>query len=396
MNRKNYYIETDYYQVFKNRQHVGGDVFLSNKNHGNNRIVSVLADGLGSGIKANVLATLTTSMASCFITNQMNIKKTASIIMETLPVCKKRKIGYSTFTIVDMETDGTTKILEHDNPDFILVRNNKIVEVSKDEIFLETTQNRKSKLKYSNLKILPEDRIIFFSDGVTQSGLGKRTSPLGWGLENLKKYINEICNNEEISARELAKKIVKTALKNDNGKAADDITCGVIYFRKPRELLLVSGPPYNKEDDPEYARRVENFSGKKIICGGTSANIVARELNKKIKVDLKNINNNETIPPIADMKGIDLITEGTITLSKLKQILERYTNPEEITEKSLSRLTNLILNSDRIKFLVGTKINEAHQDPKLPQELEIRRNLIKRISSILSNKFNKETDINFI
>ena len=316
--------------------------------------------------------------------------------METLPVCKKRKIGYSTFTIVDMETDGTTKILEHDNPDFILVRNNKIVEVSKDEIFLETTQNRKSKLKYSNLKILPEDRIIFFSDGVTQSGLGKRTSPLGWGLENLKKYINEICNNEEISARELAKKIVKTALKNDNGKAADDITCGVIYFRKPRELLLVSGPPYNKEDDPEYARRVENFSGKKIICGGTSANIVARELNKKIKVDLKNINNNETIPPIADMKGIDLITEGTITLSKLKQILERYTNPEEITEKSLSRLTNLILNSDRIKFLVGTKINEAHQDPKLPQELEIRRNLIKRISSILSNKFNKETDINFI
>lgn len=390
-----YFFEVEHYQANKRNMMVCGDVFLSRKMAGQNRIISVLADGLGSGIKASVLATLTTTMAARFITSDIDIRRAATIIMETLPICKVRKIGYSTFTIIDLDQKGKVRIIEHDNPPFILIRDGKPLAVNRDSIRMNSINERDIILHYSQFQVLPGDRIAVFSDGVSQSGIGTKDFPLGWGNEEIEKYLSHLIeSNPGISARETAHKVVERSLANDRMKASDDISCGVIYIRKPRKTILFTGPPVYHEKDKEMADIAMEFEGKKIICGGTTANILSRELCRDMEVDLSKLD--ADIPPCSKMEGFDLITEGTITLARVAGILEESENFEHLTDNAAKKLIIQLINSDIIKFVVGTKINDAHQDPSLPRELEIRRNVIKKISRLLEEKFLKQTIITFI
>jgi len=393
--RESFFVEVDYHQGYKYKQSVNGDVFHQHKVKEDNRIITVLSDGLGSGIKANVLATLTSTMAVNFISNSRDITKTAEVIMKTLPVCKVRKISYSTFTIIDIDNNGLVKIIEYDNPPYILVRDNKIIEIQKQVRKLNYNKHKENILYYSEFTAQLGDRIVFFSDGVSQSGMGMKNSPLGWGQENVKEFVVKyIKQNGEISARELAKSVTNKAFFNDGYKPKDDITCGVIYFRKPRKTIVVTGPPVSKEKDSEIARMLENFNGKKIICGGTTAKIIARELERKVFVSIKD--HDPDIPPMSEMEGIDLITEGTITIGKILELLEADNYNEYTRNNAVTKVINLFLDSDIIHFVVGTKINDAHQDPNIPTELGIRRNLIKNIVKLLEEKHLKETKLKFI
>ena len=176
-------------------------------------------------------------------------------------------------------------------------------------------------------------------------------------------------------------------------KAKDDITCGVIYSRNPRDLLVITGPPMHKENDTGIARIFSLFDGKKVICGGTTANILARELNRQIRVQLKNPDSQ--VPPFSEMDGADLVTEGIITMGKVAEMLEKGDQSAYAHENAATKLVEMFLDSDRIQFVVGTKINEAHQDPNMPVELEIRRNVIKKIAAMLEEKYLKEVHIQF-
>ncbi|MGE5399200.1 MAG: SpoIIE family protein phosphatase [Ignavibacteriales bacterium] len=389
------FIEVDYYQNFKHKQIVGGDVFLLHKIREENRIISVLSDGLGSGVKANVLATLTSTMAVNFISNAKDIRKTAEIIMKTLPVCKVRKISYSTFTIADVDESGRTRVIEYDNPPFILVRDKRLLEIQHTPMKLSFNKYKENVLNYSEFTAVMGDRIIFFSDGVSQSGMGSKSTPLGWCRENVVEYaLKVIKDNNDISARDLARNIVDKAYYNDGYKPKDDITCGVIYFRKPRKLMIMTGPPVSREKDKEMADMFEKFDGRKILCGGTTAKIISRELSRSISIDLKD--HDPEIPPCCQMQGADLVTEGTITIGKILELLESGTQNEYQRDNAVTRLLNHLMNSDIIHFVVGTKINDAHQDPNIPVELGIRRNLIKNIVRLLEEKYLKETKLQFI
>ncbi len=389
------FIEVDYYQKFKENQLVGGDTFMSRKYKEERRTISVLSDGLGSGIKANVLSTLTTTMALNYISNRFDIEKTAQVIMKTLPVCKTRKISYSTFSIVDIDESMQTRIVEYDNPSFILVRDNKIMPVGKSTIELGEREHKKDFLHFSNFQAEMGDCIILFSDGVTQSGMGTRPYPLGWGEKAVQEFIGGLFEKDiEISARDLANRIVQKAYANDQYKASDDITCGVIHVREPRELLVMTGPPIDPKKDKELAEIMNSFSGKKVICGGTTTKILSRELDRNVKVNLKDIS--PDVPPTSEMEGVDLVTEGTITMAKVTELLEKDLHPNPVQPNGATRLVDLFLNSDIIHFVVGTKINDAHQDPNVPVELEIRRNIIKQIRKLLEEKHLKETRLQFI
>lgn len=388
-----YFLEADYYQICKHGYHSCGDSFYSIKTE--DGIICVLADGLGSGIKASVLATLTTTMAAGFISSKMDIKRAAEVILETLPVCSYRQIGYSTFTIVDAKYDGYIRIIEHDNPPFVLLRDGKKVDVEKQEIPIKSF--RKSHLYYSEISLLPEDRIVYFSDGITQSGLGLPHMPLGWQEKGVEDYLESLLRgNNLISAGEISKRLVFKAREYDGNKAADDTTCAALYFRNPRRTLLLTGPPYKKEHDPILAMIAQEFKGKKIISGGTTAAILSRELNVPIKVNLKEIKKGGEVPPTADMEGFDLVTEGTITLSRALRALEDDTPLENMPDNAVKRLVRILLDSDIIEFVVGTKINEAHQDPALPKDLEIRRNLMKQFARVLEKNYLKQTKILFV
>ena len=392
MNRESNFIEVGRFQISKKGEYAPGDTIVSKKSHETGRLVTVLSDGLGSGIKAGVLSSLTATMALKTIENRVSEIRVAETICNTLPVCSQRKISYATFTIVDIE-NNVAKITEYDNPSYIHLRGHSILNWPK--ILRNFKGNLEStKLYFSKFDVYPGDRIVFFSDGVYQSGLGSREYPLGYGEEIKDFIVNQIIEDENISANDLAKKIVYRAVKNDLGIPKDDISCVVIYLRKPRTALLVTGPPVEGKKDYLLSAKLRDFLGEKIICGGTTANIISREWGRSIRVPLKDID--LSMPPMGEIDGIDLVTEGIITLGKVSEFLENGI-PRGISSKNPSaQIVKLLLNRDKIKFLVGTKINDAHQDPNMPVELEIRRNIVKKISSLLKEKYLKETEIEFI
>ena len=380
------FVEVDFAQQSKAGKAVAGDVFLSQRSKSKDRVVCILADGLGSGIKANVLATLTATMAMKYVTSDIEPQKAAEIIMATLPVCSERKIGYSTFTIIDIQTHRKVKIIEYDNPAFILVRGGQRVDIDKKLFTIPTATTGERQLYCSSFTAEENDRIVFFSDGVTQSAMGSAAMPLGWTSSNVGEYVLQCCrDNRNISARELSRKVVDRAIKNDELKAKDDISCGVISFRNPRKTLVVTGPPFDKKNDALLAKRFVEFDGRKVICGGTTANIIARETQRELELDLSNLWSD--VPPKSRMEGADLVTEGTLTLSRAVEILKSGKDPDTLRDDAATELVRIFLDSDIINFIVGTKINEAHQDPTLPETLDIRRNLLKSLVQVLNEKY---------
>lgn len=390
----NIHIDVNCQQINHEGERICGDVFVTKKIEQENRIICVLSDGMGHGVKANMLAILTATMAVNFAKEHKEPKKIAEIIMKTLPVCSVRQISYSTFTIVDIEIGGRVSILEYDNPQCTVFRAGKAYDPGWQCLLLEEGRNRKE-LLYTSFIPQKEDRILFWSDGIAQSGLGSEKYPFGWGVNDSVNFVLEkIAKNPNISARKLAVLTVNKAFQNDNYHAKDDTSCASIYFREPRKLLLSTGPPIRKSSDKELAEIVRNFPGRKVIAGGTTADIIARELNVKI-IDSLDFNDPD-LPPESHMDGIDLVTEGILTLSKVANILKNYTSDQDLGDGPADKMVKMFIRSDEIHILVGTKINIAHQDPTLPVELEIRRTVAKRIARLLDQKFLKGGSVKFI
>ncbi|MBN2776302.1 MAG: SpoIIE family protein phosphatase [Bacteroidales bacterium] len=389
------YIEVDAKQINHENEKICGDVFLKRRIKEDKRIIAVLSDGMGHGVKANVLATLTSTMALNFTIEHRKPERIAEIIMNTLPVCSERNISYSTFTVADLEIDGRVHLLEYDNPPALVFRNNEVLKLTRDVIVMNNPEHKGKKLTYTSFYPKLYDRIVFFSDGVAQSGMGTDKYPFGWENSNIEEYILRLLENEnDISAGKLAEKVVNKAVANDFYKSKDDTSCASIYFREPRKLLIVTGPPIDRSSDKELATIVKVYNGKKIISGGSTTDLIARELKLKVTDSLDFFDNE--LPPISYMDGIDLVTEGILTLNKVWKILTDMGSDYVPSKGPADQIVKLILQSDHIDIIVGTKINEAHQDPNVPVDLEIRRTIAGRIADVLENKLLKHITVRHI
>ena len=394
MSLSRYVIEVDSYQARKYRHDACGDVFHRLNAEGG-RVVSVLADGLGSGIKASVLANLTATMAARYVAGDVDLTRAARIIMETLPVCSVRQIAYSTFTIVDMDPHGTVRVVEFDNPPCVVLRHGRWLDLPRERVELALSSGRPAVIHHSTFQAQPGDRIVVFSDGVSQSGMGQPAMPLGWDQKPVREFLqDQLARNPSLGARALSRALVHKALALDGMKAKDDITCGVISYRKPRELLLLTGPPVHRERDRQIAEMARDFEGRKVVCGGTTANLVARELGLTLDMSLRDLD--PEVPPMCSLRGFDLVTEGAITLATTARMLEEGTNLELVRPNAASCLASILLDSDVIHVVAGTKINEALQDPNLPAELDIRRNILRRLQRVLTTRYFKEVRLQFI
>jgi hypothetical protein len=386
------FIDIDFCQRSKAGQFVSGDVFASRKIKEEGRTISVLSDGLGSGVKASVLANLTATMALRYTSAFVDVRKSAGTIMDTLPICEVRKISYSTFTILDLDHSGRMRVIEHGNPPLLVLRGEEPVPLDRAEVTLENWKDRA--IHYSEFDLQLNDRAICFSDGISQSGLGRKGFPLGWGGDKVAGFIcRQIAADAHASSRDLARRVLDEALANDGSVAKDDMTCAIVYYRRPRPLLVITGPPFSKERDSELADLILDFDGKKVICGGTTANIVSRLLARPVTSLLTRLD--PEIPPAARMEGVDLVTEGTMTLARGAEMLE-HGGGESWPDNPARELMNLMLQSDIVQFVVGTRINEAHQDPNVPVELDLRRNIIRKIAGLLENKYLKECEVHFV
>ena len=386
------FIDIDHAQADKHRQNTCGDSFLSKRFPEEGRLIAVLSDGLGSGIKASILSSMTATMFLKFTAAGRDLQKSAEVIMDSLPVCKKRKISYSTFSVIDCFENENAKIVEDGNPEFLFIRQGKIMKTPSSVISSKKFKDRH--LQVYEIKLQPEDRLIFCSDGVTQAGLGTNELKLGWRREGLIHFVLEwIKVSPTLSSRELAEGVVREARSKEvNGQPQDDISCAALYFRKPRLTLVFTGPPYLQSRDNECANTLERFKGKKVICGGTTANLVSRELNRPVKTETDR--NSGNLPACSEMEGMDLLTEGVMTLTRTTEYLENGLT--QFPKDPAGRLASLLQDSDCIDFLVGSKMNQAHQDPDLPFELEIRKPLIKRMAAILREKYLKKVNITFV
>ncbi|MBN2860100.1 MAG: SpoIIE family protein phosphatase [Sphaerochaetaceae bacterium] len=382
-------------QIAKHGQRVYGDSFLSRKSPGGQHAVAVLSDGLGSGIKANVLSTLTSVMALKSVTEAVSPEHTAQLIFRSLPVCSERKINYATFSIVELKGMEKVQLVEYENPQALIFRGSSLFTNTRLETIPARKDIGRGVMTTTCFDAQVGDRIIMLSDGVTQAGLGTKSFPLGWTLKAVRQFIaGMLTDDPDISSRELAEKVTREGLKHDVYTAKDDISCSVTYIRHPRHLILVTGPPFHPEQDELFAMQVKNFDGPKIVCGGTTAMILSRQWAVPLKVVLSR--RCSTLPPESKMEGATLVTEGILTLARVSEILcskdSLWKQESDPAQKIVARL----LDADRITLLVGTKINEAHQDPNLPQELDIRRNVMKRIARELKDSHLKDVELTYM
>ncbi len=377
-------------QKKKYNQNAYGDFFTSGRFPNMNRVVAVLSDGLGSGIKANILACMTSTMLLKFLENNSDIEKSCEIIMNSLPVCKVRGISYSTFSAIDCFESGKAKIVEEGNPDFIWIRDGKVLKPEFQIIQSKDFKNRK--MKVYNIELEKFDRIIFCSDGATQVAMGTREYPLGLersGLINI--ILKKLELEPEISSKDLSEYLVRQIqCIAPRKELRDDTSIVSIYCRNPRESMIFTGPPFHGEKDAYYAKSFMEFKGKKAISGGTTANIISREMNIAISTDVAT--SRGKLPGISKMEGIDLVTEGILTLTKTLEYLQR----DQAEDDAAKELMNFLLDSDVINFLVGAQMNKAHYDPNLPIEIEIRRNVIQQMAKVLEEKYLKKVNLQFI
>ena len=349
---------------------------------------------MGHGVKANVLATLTSTLALNFTQEHKDAYTIAETIMKALPECSERKLSYSTFTIIDIEFDGTTQIIEYGNPNSVILRGTDIF-TPEWQCVLLSGPNAGKEILTCSFKSQKEDRIVFFTDGISQSGTGTTKLPNGWGGDNAIKYIIQmVLNTPNVSARNLSAKLVNIAFQNDNFSNRDDISCATIYLRSPRRLILCSGPPVEPMRDAEMAEITKDFDGKKIVCGATTSNIIAQQLGLNI-IEGQKFEDPE-LPPVSFMEGFDLVTEGILTLSKVSEKLRNYSSHVKRGKGPADLIVKQLLESDEIHLLIGMRINQANHVPGLPLELEVRPTIARRIANILQEKFLKEVHVKFM
>ena len=382
-------------QVTKTGQAACGDDVRFTTVEKENRHLVALSDGLGSGVKAHVLATMTTSMAIKFLESNVPTLEAAEIIMDSLPVCEVRKIGYATFSLFDFRLGGRARITEMGNPGYIHLRGTEEIFPVKDDMVVSSHWPDRE-VRECEADFRPGDRIILCSDGVTQAALGQRRDmKFGWRRSGVLEFARRrIEADGEISAKDLSDAIVREALNLAPGGCKDDISCVVVYLRHPRVMRVLTGPPFYREHDADYARKGLLGEDHVVICGGTTANIIERELGAKVSLTLADMRAAGGLPPVGRLEGVGIATEGILTLSRVLSALEER-RPAAYEPAAARAILERLMRHDRIEFILGTKVNESHQDPGIPQDLELRRSVVRRIAQTLERKYRKNVIIQF-
>ncbi len=391
--RGRFFIEIASIQRSERGQKVSGDVCLQRRM--GDRIVAVLSDGEGSGVRANVTAGVIGSMAINYAMQDVAAAHAASAIIRTFVSARNVRGGHATFSILDMRANGRVRVVEFENPRYIVLRGGAEYIPEREALEVEVTGDLRQTIYVSEFTALPEDRLILLSDGVTLSGRLTRRMPEGWQREGVVTFCLEATMREPtLSAQELGRRVIDRAEMNDLFSPKNDMSCVSVYFRRPRRILVCTGPPFKAENDASLADMVAHYEGSKLICGGTTAQIISRELGRPVSVVLRR--DPAGLPPTSTMDGVDLVTEGVLTLSKVKSLLSRATATEISERGTDGEVARLLLSHDVIDFVVGTRINPMHQDPTLPVELELRRNLVRDLGVLLETKFMKHVTIRYI
>ena len=350
----------------------------------------VLADGMGSGVKANILSMLTSKILCTMVANEISIEDCVETILETLPVCKVRGVAYATFTVVHIDKNGRGVMFEFDNPPAIYYHNGRCEDLERREL-----EVLGKKVYKSDLALQEGDVIVFMSDGVIHAGIGMLLN-FGWQRPEVMDFLNKTVT-PRMTAKAVACLLAGACNDLYMDKPGDDTTVAAIKLRKSLQVAIMVGAPVNKDMDDYCVEKLMSYEGKKAVCGGTTSQIVARHLGTKVETVLDFVD--KDIPPIGHIKGIDVTTEGVITLRRLLELAEKYNSTSDLSPKyydkkdGASLLANLLFEqATAIHFLVGQSANIAHKG--LPIDITMKLKLVERLADNL-RKMGKRVDIEY-
>jgi len=349
--------------------------------------IVVLSDGLGSGVKANILSSLTAKMAVTMLKGGLSLDEVIETLAHTLPICEVRQLAYSTFTILQVFQEGNAYLAEYDNPPAFIGRGEHLRAIPRAERAIGERV-----VKEAFFSVEDGDWIVMVSDGILHAGIGGVWN-LGWGWDKVGNYIRLTAARGE-TAYGLAEEVAGVTRKLYDYRPGDDATVVAVRIRRPRSLVMLVGPPADPRDDPEVVGKLLSTPGKKAVCGGTTGNMVARVLGKPIRVDLKS--HDRRVPPTGEIEGIDLVTEGMLTLSYTLENLKSGARLRDVAWKmdGASRLTALLLEADKVHIIVGRAINPAHQSPDVPLNLALKHKIVDELARVLRD-MGKEVKVEY-
>ncbi len=384
-----YFIDSGYTSLNKKGEELCGDR-VEFRSVGDGYLTAVLCDGMGSGVKANILATLSSKILCTMLSSGVPIKDCIETLIGSLPVCKVRNVAYATFSVCHINAEGKGELLEFDNPGAILLRGGDATDLNrtKSEICGKTVYT-------TELDLRPNDALVITSDGVEHAGIGMLLN-FGWERDQIKDYLRRAVK-PDMSARAISATLAGECNELYMHEPGDDTTVMGIKVREHAPTSVFVGPPIKKEDDAQYVKEFMALPGKKAVCGGTSSQIVARYLGKEVKTSFDFPDRD--IPPIGFIDGIDLTTEGVITIRRVLELSERYLDPSDCEAKTFKKrdgatmLAKLLFeDSTDLQFFVGQSINEAHQG--LPIETTMKLKLIDRLAENL-RKMGKSVNVRY-
>ena len=361
----------------KNHEELCGDKVEILKTEDSNIII--LADGMGSGVKANILATLTSKILGTMFREGAEIDACVETIARTLPICKEREVAYATFSILQIFQDGEAYLVEYDNPKCVFIRNKKIINYPYQERVIEG-----KKIREYRFHVELNDCFVLMSDGAIWAG-EEETMNYNWEWDDMAAYTLK-CTNETLSAARLAAMLSQVCYDLYGQKPGDDTTVAVTRVIRRQVVNIFTGPPSRKEDDERVVHDFMKQEGRKVICGGTSANVASRVLKREIVTLVKHAD--PKIPPMATMEGLDLVTEGVLTIGSALDLLHRYENDDFDeaffdaldAENGAAKLARLLIEEcTDLNLFVGRALNPAHQNSNLPFDLSVRMNLVEQL-----------------
>ncbi len=346
--------------------------------------IVILADGMGSGVKANILATLASKILGTMFLEGEPIEEAVETLASTLPVCRVRGISYSTFSILQIFHNGDAYLAEFDNPGCIFVRNKKLVEIPEN---IREISGRK--IREYRFKVQPDDCFVLMSDGTIYAGVGELLN-FGWTWESMAEYTLK-CVKETKSAARIASMLSQACDDLYQQRPGDDTTVAVARVIERRLVNIFSGPPENKEDDEKLMYEFMHSDGKKVVCGGTSSHIAAAYLNREMT---NNNDGTKEVPPTANIEGIDLVTEGVLTMSHAYKLLSRFDQGDIDVDffdaldadNGGAQLARILLEDcTELRMYVGRASNNANQDGKALFDISIRRNIVIQLKEVLEH-----------
>lgn len=355
------------------------------------KTILVLSDGLGSGIKATILARLTTEIIVTMLRAGAPLHEVIETVMGTLPTCRERGLAYATFAILQIHhSDGRFNLVNFDSPPAILLKHRKPrhLETRSETLCGKSLNLCEGTLEHGDFVGLMSDGVLYADKGLTMNSQ--------WGWDEIAACLAKAAQNDMGTAESFVQSVMRETQNRYGETVGDDATFVGVLARKPRRLVVFTGPPADKSRDAACVERLLKFDGRRVVCGGTTANIVADYLGEVIQTDEST--GREGIPPVGDLPEVDLITEGILTMARTVELVkESGGSPSQlpVDRNGAVLLARKLLQADSILFLAGESVNPFYQNPQLPRSISIRRSLVTQITEML-RKFQKEVTVEWL